>query len=177
MEVPSSVSIAANDLYHSYCESLPENQSALTKRKVGSIVRRIFPNIKIGCKKEGYVYEGLRINFIDNKDSDIDLNSIATKYGFFNMNGDGEPKYGFVTKYCVDKVPIMKVIEIYDYKRWNLIVGGKTVDCDEIGLSNVVCDSYESTAIIFRTITLARLCRGKPILRHDSRKRKGYVKN
>ena len=63
---------------------------------VGSVFHNLCKS-KSGVRKD--VNEGHRTYFIDNKDTEIDLSAIASKYGFFNMNGAGKSKYRFLTNY------------------------------------------------------------------------------
>ena len=140
------------------------------------LYQNFFQTSKLSEKKDGYVYEGLRLNFLEDKDCDInEINIIATKNALFNMDTSDNLKYGFMTGQCINKIEIMKVLQINSDKTWKLFVAGKEVDTSIIGLSRVACHSYQSVAIIFRTARLSRICRGKPVSRKLSSRRYGYV--
>ena len=178
IEVPGTVSVGVKDVYKLHSENIPPGtkHNALSQHQVGAIVPKLFPNIKVVRKNDGYVYEGLRLNFLEDKDCDInEINTIATENAFFNMNVSDDLKYGFMTGQCVNKIEIMKVLQINSDKTWKLFVAGKEVDTSIIGLSSVACHSYQSVAIIFRTARLSRICRGKPVSRKHSSRRYGYV--
>ena len=109
------------DVYKLYSESIPPGtkHSALSQHQLGAIVPKLFQNIKVVRKKDGYVYEGLRLNFLEDKDCDInEINTIATKNAFFNMDTSDNLKYGFMTGQCINKIEIMKVLQINSDKTW-----------------------------------------------------------
>lgn len=91
------------------------------------------------------------------------------------MNCTDSMKYGLMTGQCVNKMEIMKVLEIKPDKTWKLFIAGRQVDISIIGLSDMTCNSYQSVKIIFHTVRLATICRGKVVNRKLSSRKYSYV--
>lgn len=170
MPVPGTVGISAREVYQSYRDSMPHltESKLLSKQQVAIIVPQIFPNITIKKTKDGcFMYQGLRQNFLEDKSCDLkDIDNIAQKSTFFRIpSGTDIIKYGFMTGFHVNKNELMKVLEFRPDRNWNFFVGERPVDLSTIGLSDITCGSYQSVEIIFHTVGIAKLCKGKPVNR------------
>lgn len=166
MEVSGSVSVSAKELYELYTNSMTQSTECkiMSKNQVGCIVPRLFKKIKVVQNRGLNTYQGLRLNFLQDKDCDInDINSIAAENVFLKMNSTGSCKYGLLTGQCVNKIEVMEVIEIKSDKTWKLFVAGRDVDVSIIGLTNMTCQTYFSIKTIFNTIKQAKMCREKVV--------------
>lgn len=125
----------------------------------------MFPSVQVIRKTNSTDYVGLRLNFLDDKPTDLEtFESEATKFGFLKMNGtDVSLRYCIFTGYQVNGNEVTKVITLSPDGTWGLNIRGVQVDPLLCGLNHLKADSMFSIKTILNTVKQITICKGKII--------------
>jgi len=161
MSVPGNVSVGAAELYDVYIKDKPLNP--LPKRTVGQLVSGIFGSIKVVHNNGKEKYRGLRPNFNSPEVcSQKTLDAIAANHGFVKVTEtSGKLSYICFTEYTVNNHKQTKSVEISCDKAFQVKIGEIPVSLTDTGLQNMKISNTEDARIIFNTVKMAKVCRGK----------------
>ena len=153
-------------MYDNYVQCLADYSSdhrPVSKISFSKIMQRVFKTLQLSQTHGIRMYRGIKINIPDKRNCKMDdIKAIADVYGFFDMKANDKLKFGIGSGYCVNKNEVLKIIEIYDDKKWKFIVAGHEVEPDVIGMpQSVTCETYLNAKIIFNTVKQAQICIGR----------------
>ena len=156
--------VSSKEVYELYSASA--KMRPLSKKQLGTLVMNLYPTIKVVKNREGcHEYEGLNHNSTQDRTCNVnEIDEIARECQYFNIPTLTDScKYGVMTGHFVNKIQIMKIVEIKPDRTFTVYIGGRGIKHTDIGLTNIDANTYLSVKMIFNTVKQARLCKGKPV--------------
>lgn len=175
-EVHGKVRVSSKEVYDLY--SAEAKMKPLSKKQLGTLVMNLYPTIKVIKNREGcHEYEGLGHSTMNDKACSLnEIDEIAREFQYMKIPTQVDScKYGIVTGQYVNRIQVMKILEIKPDRTFTVNVGEREIKHSDIGLVNIAANSYLHVKIIFHTIKQARLCKGKPVENKMNATKSRYV--
>ena len=167
LPVPGPATISSRDIYNNY---LAFTSAAAVKPlyigKIGILIKRLFPSVHVIRAVKGVKYEGLRINFTENKVVGHDFyKPEAKRFGYTTLESSAESsKFCLFTGFQVNGNEVLKLLKLNIDGSWELRVRGILINPALVGLRGIRADNLFALKTILNTVKQLNLCKGKIIL-------------